>query len=116
MDVQKHIANFSKLIEFLFFLISAYIHNNFDQFNGPTILMPYGSAPTTTTTTSTTKDIDAYDADGSYHFFKTFFSNFFLVTHNNRSNYHKKLIRSYLIFVAILCSLSTNFTVARRRR
>lgn len=35
---------------------AAYIHNNFDQFNGPTILMPYGSAPNT-------KDIDAYDAD-----------------------------------------------------
>lgn len=44
---------------------SAYIHNNFDQFKGPTILMPYGSAPTTTTTT---KDTDTCDADGLYQF------------------------------------------------
>lgn len=46
-----------------YFYVNPYIHNNFDQFNGPTILMPYGSAPTTTPT-ATTKDADVYDTDG----------------------------------------------------
>ncbi|XP_055313901.1 uncharacterized protein LOC129575071 isoform X2 [Sitodiplosis mosellana] len=39
-----------------YFYVNPYIHNNFDQFNGPTILMPYGTAPNT-------KDVDDYDAD-----------------------------------------------------
>lgn len=37
---------------------AAYIQNNFDQINGSTILMPYGSAPA--------NDIDGFDADGNY--------------------------------------------------
>lgn len=62
----------SKLLIETLFSFSAYIHNNFDQFNGPTILMPYGNAPTTTTPPlTTTKDIDAYDTDGLYRFSST---------------------------------------------
>lgn len=50
--------NIISISDFHFFLPHvAYIQNNFDQFNGPTILMPYRNAPTT-------GDIDVIDSDG----------------------------------------------------
>lgn len=110
---------FQRLISIV--LRIAYIHNNFDQFNGPTLLMPYGSA-------TTTKDTDADDADGIW---KNYLNNlcnrsYFiwkrirLMTWENYEKCEKfniySMKQSIFVFSSFRCSFPCKSNVARHSR